>query len=78
MHIADHLHFGHWHPITTAPYNQAIELRVLDHGKVVALPFPCSRDNTDHWINSDLGTPIEIKPIEWRIWHRAAPQHSGQ
>lgn len=60
--------------MTTAPYNQAVELRVLDHGKVVTLPFPCVRDNKDHWINSDLGTPILIKPIEWRTWHDALPR----
>ena len=61
MHIADHFQFGHWHPMTTAPYNQAVELRVLDHGNVVTLPFPCLRNNADHSINSDLGAPILIE-----------------
>lgn len=77
MHIADHLHFAHWHPMTTAPYNQDVELRVLDRGEVITLPFPCVRDNADRWINSDLGTPILINPVEWRIWHHATVRHAG-
>jgi len=60
--------------MTTAPYNQAVELRVMDHGKVVTLPFPCLRNNADHWINSDLGAPILIEPVEWRIWRHTAPR----
>lgn len=73
MHLSDHFHLRHWHPITTAPYNRAVELRVLDLGKIITLPFPCFRDNADHWINSDLNTPILINPIEWRAWCYAVP-----
>lgn len=77
MNITDHFHIGHWHPVTTAPYNQAVELRVLDHGKVVTLPFPCRRDNADLWINSDLGTPILINPVEWRVWRHSLRRQHG-
>ena len=71
MYVSDHFRFGHWHPITTAPYNRAVELRVLDHGNAVRLPFPCFRNNADHWINSDLGAPVSISPVEWRLWNHS-------
>ena len=67
MSVIDHFHLEHWSPMTTAPHNRAIELRVLEHGEVVALPFPCARNNADRWINSDLGTSILVNPVEWRI-----------
>jgi hypothetical protein len=77
VHIADYLNIGHWHPITTAPYNQVLELRALDHGKLIRIPFPCFRDNADRWINFDLGTPIVIAPVEWRVWDQAGSTHAA-
>jgi hypothetical protein len=35
-----HYHLAHWHPVTTAPCNQCLEIRVVDNNKVTALPFP--------------------------------------
>jgi hypothetical protein len=66
---------SHWHPISTAPCNQDAELRVVDEGKVVTLQFPCLQLNVNGWMDVDLGTRIDIEPVEWRIWqHSKSPQ----
>lgn len=59
-------HSHHWHPISTAPYNQELELRIIDDGKTLTLEFPCLRTNDEAWINVDLGSQINIQPVEWR------------
>ena len=59
---------SYWRQISTAPYNQALEIRIVDEGELVALAFPCLRTNEEAWINVDLGTQIEVQPVEWRIW----------
>lgn len=67
-------HLSHWHPASTAPYNQDLELRVIEDGVPSALPFPCRQTNADEWINVDLGVPLQIRPVEWRPWlHRKSP-----
>jgi hypothetical protein len=72
-----HRHWSHWHPISTAPYNLDLELRVVAGGVTSTLEFPCRHTNAGEWINSDLGTPIQIQPAEWRVWQRgmSAPPH---
>jgi len=77
--LALHIHLSHWHPISTAPCNQDVELRIVDEGKIVTLQFPCRLLNAGEWMNADLGTRIQIEPVEWRIWqHRKSPQpHSS-
>jgi hypothetical protein len=56
-----------WHPISTAPFNRDLQIRVIgDHGLQV-IPFPC-RQVTSGWINSDLGVRVELEPVEWRAW----------
>jgi hypothetical protein len=56
-----------WHPISTAPFNHDVQVRVSgDHGSQV-IPFPC-RQTTSGWINADLGVRIGIEPTEWRAW----------
>jgi len=58
-----------WHPISTTPCNQELELRTLDENtKIITLEFPCLQINTGEWINVDLGATLKIIPIEWRIW----------
>jgi hypothetical protein len=66
----EHVHFSHWHPISTAPHNQELELRIPEDGTVVALKFPCQLTNAGAWINVDLGSEIKIEPVEWRRWQR--------
>jgi hypothetical protein len=62
-----------WRPISTAPYNQDLELRIVE-GREAAeevLPFPCRHLNCGEWLNRDLGVRVQIKAIEWRIWQKS-------
>ncbi len=70
-----HRHLAHWHPISTAPHNQDLEIRALDENGLVAIPFPCKRSNASDWINTDLGTRVHMQPVRWRTWQKAkSPQ----
>ena len=59
-----------WRPVSTAPYNHDLELRVTEDGGVTTMPFPCRLTNRDEWINVDLGVPLKIQPVEWRAWRQ--------
>jgi hypothetical protein len=59
-----------WRPVSTAPYNHDLELRVTEDGSVTTMPFPCRHTNSDEWINVDLGVPLKIQPVEWRAWQQ--------
>jgi hypothetical protein len=73
--LALHIHLSHWHPISTVPCNRDVELRLVDEGQIVTLQFPCRQLNAGEWMNADLGTRIQIEPVEWRIWqHSKSPQ----
>jgi hypothetical protein len=73
--FAQHVHLSHWHPVSTAPANQALELRFEENGSIKTLDFPCLQTNDGVWINVDLGTEIDILPLEWRVWqHTKSPQ----
>jgi hypothetical protein len=77
--FAQHVHLAYWHPISTAPCNQDVELRIAEAGEILTLEFPCLQTNAGEWIDVDLGTRIEIQPVEWRIWQRSKspqPHHS--
>ena len=65
-----HVHYAQWHPVSTAPCNQELELRITEDGNVVTLEFPCLQTNAGAWINVDLGAEIKIAPVEWRRWQR--------
>ena len=65
--------------MSSAPYNQELELRVSENGKTVTLDFPCLRTNEEAWINVDLGSEINAQPTGWRIWQgekSLEPHHS--
>jgi hypothetical protein len=70
-------HLAHWHPISTSPNNQDLELRVADQQRVMRLLFPCRRTNAGVWINADLGTGLRIEPIAWRRWQKGRSDASG-
>jgi len=73
--FALHKKLSHWRPISTAPYNQQLELRFALGGKISTLEFPCLHTNADEWINVDLGSKFEIDPVEWRFWqHESSPE----
>ena len=72
--LREHL-VSRWHPASTAPYNQDLELRVAEDGTTTTMPFPCRHTNEDEWINVDLGVPMQIQPVEWRAWQQSkSPQ----
>ena len=71
-------HLLHWHSASTAPYNQDLELRVIEDGVTAPLPFPCRHINADEWINVDLGVPLQICPVEWRAWQHGQSPHPYQ
>jgi hypothetical protein len=60
-----------WHPISTAPFNRVLEIRVAGDRGPRPVPFPCRRDD-DGWINVDLGTRIELDAVDWRLWSDGA------
>jgi hypothetical protein len=75
MAFALNLRLHSWHPISTAPCNRGVELRVCEGMSVSTLEFPCRQTNAGDWINCDLSTPIKIRPVEWRAWrHGHSPQ----
>jgi hypothetical protein len=59
-----------WHPISTAPNNHDLEVKVPEGTSSVALPFPCKRTNAGEWLNADLETGIDIQPVKWRPWQK--------
>jgi hypothetical protein len=74
MAFALHFRSHPWHPISTAPCNRGVELRVREGRAISTLEFPCQQTNAGDWINCDFGTPINIQPVEWRAWHGHSPQ----
>jgi hypothetical protein len=56
-----------WRPISTAPFNRVVELRVADNLGIGVIPFPC-RQTARGWVNADLGIRLETEPSAWRTW----------
>lgn len=76
--VLEREHLSHWHPVSTAPCNQDLEIRVSEDGDTSALPFPCRHTNGDQWINVDLGIPLQVRPVEWRVWQKDKSPHPHQ
>jgi hypothetical protein len=71
LEVRAHLHS--WHPISTVPNNQNLEVEILSDGEEFVVPFPCRKLNSGEWINSDLGLRVQISPVRWRSWSYRAP-----
>ena len=58
-----------WKSISTAPFDQDVQLWVIDRFGARALAFPCRLTN-GRWINSELNIVLAatIKPTYWRDW----------
>jgi len=58
-----------WKSITTAPFDQDVQLWVIDRFGSRALAFPC-RLTEKGWINSKLNVALAatIRPSYWREW----------
>ena len=59
---------GTWQPITTAPVDQELKVRLQDSVGRYALLFPCKLIPGQGWINSWLGTPLAADPVDWQNW----------
>jgi len=64
-----------WHPISTAPFNQNLELR-LRKGKRRLVPFPC-RQTRNGWVNEDLRVRVGVDPVRWRCWRNKRGNAGG-
>jgi len=56
-----------WQPITSAPYNQDLELAVIERDDTHALVFPCRRTR-DGWTDAVTGKRVAVNPTHWRVW----------
>jgi hypothetical protein len=61
-----------WHPISTAPMKQDLEVRLEDPFGRYVLLFPCQLLPGQGWINSWLETPLAREPVDWRNWDDAS------
>jgi hypothetical protein len=58
-----------WRPISTAPFNEDLELAVIDSGGVHALVFPCRRI-LGGWVKGETNSRLEVYPTHWRAWRK--------
>lgn len=56
-----------WESIATAPYNRALELAVIEGGRVHPLIFACRRA-PDGWVNIMSCERVAVSPTHWRPW----------
>jgi hypothetical protein len=56
-----------WQPISTAPYDQLVELAVIDPDGVHALVFACRRI-LGGWAKAANNERLDVHPTHWRIW----------
>ena len=66
-HLSNCSSMERWRPVTTAPFDQDLELAVLERGDAHALVFPCRRAE-DGWTNAQSGRRVEVNPTHWREW----------
>jgi hypothetical protein len=58
-----------WRDISTAPFDRAIELAVID-GEISVLGSSCLRQ-ADGWLNAETLKPVTVTATHWRF--RQAP-----
>jgi hypothetical protein len=61
-----------WKPISTAPMEENLEVRLEDPFGRYVLLFPCKLISGEGWINSWLETPLAANPVDWRYWDEAS------
>jgi hypothetical protein len=57
-----------WYPISIAPAERDLEVRLEDSFGRYVLLFPCRFHPGRGWINSRLETPLPAVPVDWRYW----------
>jgi hypothetical protein len=58
-----------WREINSAPFNEPIELAVLDGQEEHTLILPCRRV-LGGWVNVITGRRVTIDPTHWPRWSR--------
>lgn len=58
-----------WQPISTAPYDQDIEVAVIEGSDTHVLVARCRR-TTGGWRNASTGKRIDVNPTHWREWSK--------
>jgi hypothetical protein len=56
-----------WYPTSSAPFDQDLELSVIEEGEVYALVFPCRRTGRG-WVNTSTKDVVAVDPSHWRPW----------
>jgi hypothetical protein len=50
-----------WRPISSAPFDQDLELSVIEEDEVHALLFPCRR-TARGWVNASIKSAVSVRP----------------
>ena len=58
-----------WLLVVEAPFEEDIEIAVIDDEGVHALVFPCRR-MPGGWVNALTGEILDVHPTHWRAWQR--------
>ncbi|MBB3351101.1 hypothetical protein CO660_01405 [Rhizobium sp. L9] len=56
-----------WRLVVEAPFEEDIELAVIDGDGIHALVFPCQR-LARGWANALTGEILDVHPTHWRAW----------
>ncbi len=66
-----------WQPIDKAPFDQDLEVGVIEAGKAYALAFPCRRAGGG-WSNVLTHKSVPVHPSHWRYWRGAKWPPNGK
>jgi hypothetical protein len=58
-----------WQKVSIAPFDQDLELAVIDYDGPHALVFPCRRV-LGGWVNAQSKERLDVRPTHWRPWIR--------
>jgi hypothetical protein len=61
-----------WREIATAPFNEDLQLAVIDVEGPHALVFPCRRI-LGGWMNAKTRERLDVRPTHWREWDQHGP-----
>lgn len=67
----------YWQPIDKAPFDQDLEIGVIEAGEVYALAFPCRRAGGG-WANGLTRESVPVRPSHWRYWQGVKGVPNGQ
>jgi hypothetical protein len=56
-----------WQTVSSAPFDQDLELAVIDHDGPHALVFPCRRE-FGGWVDAEMNRRVDVRPTHWRPW----------